>query len=76
MEARYHLGYAYIQKKLGLEAQSELEKARKLLEDKKNKGQPVDIKFEIHQNDALVKAKQLIDSSTQAPPTTTSENVK
>ena len=62
MEGYYHLGVAMLKKNLGIEAQQQLERARKILEDRKNKGQPTDAKLEERLNQALFKAKQMINA--------------
>ena len=64
MESYYHLGVALLKKNLAIEAQQQLERARKMLEEKKNKGQPTDAKMEANLNEALVKARQLVNSGT------------
>ena len=69
MEAYYHLGVALLNQSKGIEAQLQLDKARKMLEDKKNKGQPTDAKLESHLNDALFKVKQLVNGAATVPVT-------
>jgi hypothetical protein len=59
MEGYYHLGYAFLQKKLGLEAQAALERAQKMLTDRKDRGQPIDAKLQSSIADALAKAKSM-----------------
>lgn len=66
MEAYYHLGVALLKKNLIPEAQQQLDRAHRMLEDRKNKGQPTDAKLEIRLNESLAKAKQLMN----APPAT------
>jgi hypothetical protein len=69
MEGYYHLGYGLLQKKLGLEAQMQLEKAEKMMKDRKDKGQPIDAKFASSVEDALSKAKVMAAAPTTAPGT-------
>jgi tetratricopeptide (TPR) repeat protein len=57
MEAHYHLGVGLLRKQLTLEAVRELEKAKKMLDDRKNQGQPTDLTVETKLNEALVKAR-------------------
>jgi tetratricopeptide (TPR) repeat protein len=66
VDAHYHLGIALMKKNLAIEAQQHLEKARKMLDDRKNKGQLVDAKLEAHLNDAIVKVKQMINGGAGA----------
>ncbi len=66
MEAYYHLGVALLKKNLIPEAQQQLDRAHRMLEDRKNKGQPIDAKLETRLNESLAKAKQLMN----APPAT------
>ena len=69
METYYHLGVAYLKKNLIPEAQQQLERARKMMEDRKNKGQPTDARMETALNESLVKAKQLMNAPTTSPVT-------
>jgi tetratricopeptide (TPR) repeat protein len=57
MEAHYHLGVGLLKKQLVPEAVRELEKAKKILEDRKNKGQPTDRSVESKLNEALSQAR-------------------
>jgi tetratricopeptide (TPR) repeat protein len=57
MEAHYHLGVGLLKKQLAPEAVRELEKAKKMMDDRKNKGQPTDTTVESKLNEALVKAR-------------------
>jgi tetratricopeptide (TPR) repeat protein len=66
VDGHYHLGVAFMKKNLPIEAQQQLEKARKMLEDRKNKGQTLDPKMESHVNEALVKVKQMINARNGA----------
>ena len=67
MEAYYHLGMAQLKKNLIPEAQQQLERAQKMLVDRKNKGQPTDAKLEAHLNESLAKVKQLMNAPATAP---------
>jgi tetratricopeptide (TPR) repeat protein len=71
-EAFYHLGQALLKKNLGPEAQAQLERAKKLLDDRKNKGQQTDVKMEARLIEALGKARQLNGITDPVPtaPTT------
>ena|SRR5947209_17197849 len=64
MDTHYHLGMAMLKKNRGAEALRELEKARKMMDDRKNKGQQPDVKLEARLNDGLVKAKQMVNSTS------------
>ncbi len=67
MEAYYHLGIAQLKKNLIPEAQQQLERAHKMLVDRKNKGQPTDAKLEARLNESLAKVKQLMNAPATAP---------
>lgn len=67
MEAYYHLGVAQLKKNLIPEAQQQLDRAHKMLEDRKNKGQPTDAKLEARLNESLAKVKQLMNAPATAP---------
>jgi tetratricopeptide (TPR) repeat protein len=69
MEGYYHLGYAFLQKKLALEAQAALERAQKMLNDRKDKGEPIDAKLQSSITDTLAKAKSMANGPATAPGT-------
>jgi tetratricopeptide (TPR) repeat protein len=68
METYYHLGMALLKQNSGIDAQLQFDRAHKMLEEKKAKSQPTDAKFEAHLNDAMVKAKQLINGTPATAP--------
>ena len=63
MEARYHMGIALLKKNLGPEALQQLDKARKMLDDRKNKGQTIDQVMEVRLNEVLAKARLMVNGS-------------
>jgi tetratricopeptide (TPR) repeat protein len=64
MDTHYHMGMAMLKKNRGAEALRSLEKARKMLEERKNNHQPTDVKLETRVNDGIVKAKQMVANTS------------
>lgn len=61
LEAKYHMGMALLKKNLGPEALQQLDRARRMLDDRKNKGLATDQTMETRLNEGLVKARQLVN---------------
>ena len=58
-ESHYHLGIAYLNRKMGPQAREEFEKAQAVAEEQKNKRLPIEESFEKKLADAVEKAKEL-----------------
>jgi ElaB/YqjD/DUF883 family membrane-anchored ribosome-binding protein len=66
-EAHYHLGEAYLLKKLPVNAKSSLTRANDMLQEKADKNQPVDEALKKRIADALGRAEKAMMETRAAP---------